>query len=274
MATIQLLGPQRFRPTVVEAVRAVGASPPFAVITAGWQEREDEVEELDLHLGARTINLELYRRCEAVFLHDRELFLAHRARQDRLRELQDLYRIRLGNAKAAARQLLERGGDPELLGQEIEAAFSALRAVDAHHAVRIREIRSEFDARWDPRSRDEVARRREEIESLLRGAGALLIAGGHVAVLLNRLRLFDVAGLVREMPVVAWSAGAMALADRVVLFHDSPRRGPATRRFSTWGSRCAPESSPSLTRAAGCCWTNRVVSPSSRAASSRRPAFR
>jgi hypothetical protein len=41
----------------------------------------------------------------------------------------------------------------------------------------------------------------------------------------DRLRLFDVLGLLGDRPVIAWSAGAMALAERIVLFHDDPPQG-------------------------------------------------
>ena len=44
-------------------------------------------------------------------------------------------------------------------------------------------------------------------------------------ILLNRLRLFDIGTLLADRNVVAWSAGAMALADRIVLFHDHPPQG-------------------------------------------------
>ncbi len=48
------------------------------------------------------------------------------------------------------------------------------------------------------------------------------MAGGHVGILIRCLRLFAV-GPPPELPVVAWSAGAMALTERVVLYND---RGP------------------------------------------------
>jgi hypothetical protein len=54
---------------------------------------------------------------------------------------------------------------------------------------------------------------------------AFAVAGGHVAVLLNRLRLFGLAELVGERPVFAWSGGAMVLGERLVLFHDDPPQG-------------------------------------------------
>ena len=54
---------------------------------------------------------------------------------------------------------------------------------------------------------------------------AVAIAGGHVAVLVNRLFMFDMRRLIGPRPVFAWSGGAMSLTERVVLFHDSPPQG-------------------------------------------------
>jgi len=45
-----------------------------------------------------------------------------------------------------------------------------------------------------------------------------------VGVLAHTLHLFDVAASLRS-PVIAWSAGAMALTDRIVLFHDRSPQG-------------------------------------------------
>ena len=58
-------------------------------------------------------------------------------------------------------------------------------------------------------------------------AAAVLVAGGHVAVLLNRMRLFGLGDALARRPLVAWSAGAMALTERIVLFHDRPPQGAA-----------------------------------------------
>jgi hypothetical protein len=60
---------------------------------------------------------------------------------------------------------------------------------------------------------------------VLAGTSALCLAGGHVAILLNRLRMLDVLGVAGEQPVFAWSAGAMAISERIVLFHDNPPQG-------------------------------------------------
>ena len=55
---------------------------------------------------------------------------------------------------------------------------------------------------------------------------AIAVAGGHVASLLNRLRLFGIGELARNKFVFAWCGGAMAISERVVLFHHSPPQGP------------------------------------------------
>ena len=62
MRPVVLLGPQRLRPDLVEAVDRVGVDGPVAAVTAGWQEREDEIDELSAHLRRPTHNLQLHRR--------------------------------------------------------------------------------------------------------------------------------------------------------------------------------------------------------------------
>jgi len=90
----------------------------------------------------------------------------------------------------------------------------------------VRDVHAEFASRWRPAEREAVVRERTEIAELLADCGTVAIAGGHVAVLLNRLRLFDLVGLIGSRTVAAWSAGAMAIGERVVLFHDDPPHGP------------------------------------------------
>ena len=60
--------------------------------------------------------------------------------------------------------------------------------------------------------------------------GAVLIAGGHVAVLRNRMRFFGLNGVLRDMhergvPFFVWSAASMVLSELVVLFYDDPPEG-------------------------------------------------
>lgn len=224
---LTLLGPQRLAPTVAGTLAslAVPGDAPVATVTAGWQEREPEDAELDQHLGGRTLNLALYRRVEQVFARDPEFQRAFQDRQARLRRMQVLYRVRLDAALSACHALFASAGDDPPLAEEREAALEAVRELDRRHLERVRAVHGEFEARWRPGGREALAREREQVAGVLGRVAALAIAGGHVAILLNRLRLLDVARHARNMTVVAWSAGAMAVSDTVVLFHDDPPHG-------------------------------------------------
>lgn len=225
MADLTLLGPQRRRAIVADAFDRLGVDGPVAAITAGWQEREGENEEIAEHLGRPVTDLLLHHRTEQVFAADPALFEAHRERQNRLREMQQLYRYRLDFAIEPARELLRRQDDSEILEEEQEAAIAVIRHLDEEHLVRIAKVNREFERRRRPHRRRAVREHRLEIAEVIDRSAAVVIAGGHVAVLLNRLRFFGIADLLEKLPVFAWSAGAMALGERIVLFHDSPPWG-------------------------------------------------
>jgi len=112
-----------------------------------------------------------------------------------------------------------------LLESERSAAIEDLRRLDAEHLERIRAVHADFDRAWLPLERESVATERAELAATLASCSALCIAGGNVRVLLGRMRLLDLLGAWTSGPIVAWSAGAMVLGSRVVLFHDSPPEG-------------------------------------------------
>ena len=225
MRTI-LLGPQR-RPTLEGVVRSLFPPPdlagPVATITAGWQEREPDDAELTAHLGGRAVNLGLYRRWLDVQDRDPEYFAGERELAAVLAELQELYLLRLDYALRAAYAVQRRAG---LAGAAaVEDAVAAVRELDAAHLRRVNGARGEFFARLVPHERPVIAEHRAEVSAVLADAAALVITGGHVGVLAEVLHLFNIAAALRS-PVIAWSAGAMALADRIVLFGDRSPRGP------------------------------------------------
>lgn len=227
--SVILLGPQRLQPILNQAVadvdRVVGGRGMLAVVTAGWEERELEIQELDAHVGFRAVNLEIYHRVEAIFAQDQELLTAMRQRHDTLREVQELYRLRLAHQMAALREVKERQGRHDLTDAAAKAALDAVRALDAEHLQRVEAVHQEFDARVRPSERPQVQRHKRELAEILKRCTMLCIAGGHVGVLLHRLRLFDVLALHGRRPIIAWSAGAMVCAERIVLFHDTPPHG-------------------------------------------------
>jgi hypothetical protein len=224
-----MLGPQRLQPTLRSAVSSLiddGRGGRIATVTAGWEEREDEDQELEAHLATDVVNLRLHERTEDVFHRDREYFAAQRGYYDRLRKLRDLYRLRLDHALEAARELYSlQHEDEQLLGAERREALATVRQMDAHHLERMRELRLAFDEQHRTYERSAVVKHRRELDAILSDCACLCVAGGHVGVLLNRLRLFGIESWARRMPLVAWSAGAMALSERIVLFHDTPPWG-------------------------------------------------
>jgi hypothetical protein len=241
---IALLGPQRFRPTVVEALDALGVEGTLLAVTAGWREREHEDEELREHVGRPLVNLQLYDRYERVLREDAELAAALAARQEQLREAQRLYRLRLDHALRAARELMARDQRSDFLEAHRRDAIRAVRTLDRQHLARLHRVHESFVEQWQPEKREAVIVQRREMAEALAGASALVVAGGHVAVLLNRMRLFDLPRLLDHQPIVAWSAGAMALSDRVVLFHDSPPQGAGNPEVLDAGLGLCPDLVP------------------------------
>ena len=79
--------------------------------------------------------------------------------------------------------------------------------------------KNDFYAAWRPEERPVIARHREEVGQILEQSQAAVVAGGHVGELTRVLHLFRVEPHLPQV-VIAWSAGAMALCERVVLFHD------------------------------------------------------
>lgn len=198
---------------------------PIVAITAGWRDSEGEIDDLQAEIGQPVEDLMLYHRAEEVFLREPQLRALKRERQDKLQELQRLYRIRLAPTVSAARKLMRIRSEPELLRVEQRAAISQLCALDRHHLRRIVAIHREFDSRRAQIQIPEAIAEREAVHKQLSNAGMVLIAGGHVAVLLNRIRLFRLGGILAQKPIIAWSAGAMALSDCIVLFHHNPPQG-------------------------------------------------
>jgi hypothetical protein len=220
---VTLLGPQR-RPTLDTVVASLRLEGPVATVTAGWQEGEPEDGELSRRLGARDVNLGLYRRWLDVQERDPGFAAGERSLQGVLEELQDIYLLRLDHALQAVYAIQRRSSD-RLRASVLAEAVSAVRDLDAAHLDRVRDVRGDFYQRLAPHDRPVIAEHRAAVAGLLGDAAALVVAGGHVGVLADALHLFNVAASLRS-PVIAWSAGAMALTERIVLFHDRAPQGP------------------------------------------------
>jgi hypothetical protein len=227
MRDYAVLGPQHLSPNLRLGLTGLGIRGPLVSITAGWQEREGEIDELRAHVELPVRDLGLYARAEQVYADDPELAAAARERQERLQELQDLYRLRLAALMGALAELGTRSAASRAVRHARRAALGDVRRLDRQHLAATATEHDRFARRWRPAERPGLAAHARTLAHAITGADAVVVAGGHVAVLLNRLRLFGLGELLRQRPLVAWSAGAMALSERVVLFHDRPPQGAA-----------------------------------------------
>ena len=85
-----------------------------------------------------------------------------------------------------------------------------------------------------------MAQHRAEVHGILSECDAVAIAGGHVSTLIGRMRLLDVAAGMTDKPILAWSAGAMVLTDRLIAFHDRPPEGAGNAEILDVGLGLAP----------------------------------
>ncbi len=222
---VVLLGPQPDYAEVGAVLDELEVDGRIALITAGWQENETEDAALVASLRRPTVNLTLNARSERVRVEQPGFAKASALRQAHLMHLHQFYRIRLEAVDEAAHAIGVRHVEADLLREQRSITVEQLRHLDHDHLHRCRAAWDAFDAEWPAAEQAAIARERAAIAAQIAKCDAVVIAGGHVAVLLNRMRLFDVLGQVGARPIIAWSAGAMALSDRIVLFHDSPPFG-------------------------------------------------
>jgi peptidase E len=242
-----ILGPQRPAPNLAQVLKHHQVSGRLAVITGGWRHDEDELEALQRDLGAsRIVHLPIYQWFDEVHAAEPVLAKAYNARQQKIRLYKQAYKTQLAatmNAVADLQDLVVK--DPALFQSELEFTLQALRAIDARTVERVNEIRNEFPAATCPWEYPEARERHARIKDSLAECDALLIAGGHVGVLRNRMYFLGMDLLLgpfveRGGLVAAWSAGAMTLADRILLFYDDPPDGRGEAEILDSGLRLTP----------------------------------
>lgn len=227
---IILLGPQPGYQTIREAVERLNPQGRVGMITAGWEEGEDEDHDLRVAIEeraeVRAANLRLFGRTEHLFVDDKQLIGLLQERQDELRELRVVYNSRLDLLLSAARATLAATTTRVSLEREQESSIDVVRQLDREYVERTSEVCARFDEMIRITERPSLVPHRHELADFLDHCAALVISGGNAAITLNRLRIFGILDDHPELPVVAWSGGAMALSDQIVFFHDSPPQGP------------------------------------------------
>jgi hypothetical protein len=230
---VTLLGPQR-DPELDRVLESLDLHGRIALVNAGWREREPDDELLSSLAGGDTVNLRLWHRMQEVWEADPEFAEADQRRRAVLEEMQELYLLGLDHVVGAITALHQHTPRAHAVREQaIADAEEIMQDMDRRHLERVSEVHQRFWQRWKPHERPAVAGAREAVSRELAEAHAVVMTGGHVGILVGALHLFNVAPQIR-VPVIAWGAGAMALTDRVVLFHDRAAHGPtATELFSS-----------------------------------------
>ncbi|MEP6632440.1 MAG: Type 1 glutamine amidotransferase-like domain-containing protein, partial [Lapillicoccus sp.] len=219
MTVTYLLGPQRFLTTAGLVVRGLGGDGPVATITAGWQERESDDAELDAVLDGRARNLRLYARMMEVIERDPEVAGTVLALRDAVDDLAGAYGVRLHHALDAVYAVRRRTGRADVVEAAFVDAVDALRRLDAWYLAEVRALYGEAAATGAVDNSGLFTEHRAEVAEALEDCQVLAVAGGHVGMLLRTMQFFRFRPP-PELPVVAWSAGAMAMTRTVVLFND------------------------------------------------------
>jgi hypothetical protein len=224
---VTLLGTQDGADLATE-VAAFGVDGPVALVTAGWEEGERNDAEVDRRLGGGSRNLNLYGRRLDVLESDPGYADAQRLLHTQLAGLRELYQLRLRHALSGVEVIRRRFAESDRRpGAELDAALEAVRTLDESQAAAIGAAYDRFYEQHPPHERASIARHRAEVAAIVAECGAIAIAGGHVGVLNDCLHLCNIAILIEERPLLAWSAGCVAVTERIVVVDDDDPAGRA-----------------------------------------------
>jgi hypothetical protein len=216
-----LMGPVGDGAAVARELATLGIDGPVALVTAGWEEAERNDAELDRVLGGGTRNLGLFGRRLDILESDTEYADEVRRVRALTTQLREVYLVQLRHALRGIEAVRQHdAGARRLAGVQLDEAIETVRALDERHAVRLEAVLGEFYEAYPPHQRPAIVAHRDQLAALLDDCAAVAIAGGHVGVLTDCLHVCNVGAMLGERPVIAWSSGAMAIAERVMVVDD------------------------------------------------------
>lgn len=221
---LTILGPERPDGVLPAVLQRHGVRGPVALVSAGWRYDEQRDEPLRAALNLTVHNLGLYQAFRELERDAPDLVRGWTKKQEALRKVKTLYRMRIVHAAAAATALWAERQDPEC--RWFNLAVRSLREADELFLVEARRLHAEFTEQLGPHRNRLVRATEARNADVLGGCEALLVAGGHVGVLRNRMAFFGLEPWLRKMKVYAWSGGAMLMCGRIVLYHDHTAYGP------------------------------------------------
>ena len=233
MSVTVLLGPVGEGTAVAEELQALGVDGPIALVTAGWEEAERNDGDLDRVLGGGTRNLGLFGRRLDIVESDPEYADEVRRVRALLADLREVYLVQLRHALQGVAAVRQHDVNARrLAGVQLDEAIETVRGLDERHATRVTAVHQEFYAAYPPHEREAIVAHRDAVRAIVDECAAVAIAGGHVGVLTDCLHVCNVGAILGDRPVVAWSSGAMAISERVMIVDDHDLAG---RPDELWG---------------------------------------
>lgn len=231
-----MLGPERPDPILPRVLEGVNG--PVALISAGWRYDEDRDEPLRDAIGRPVHNLRLYGAFQDIERDAPDLAAAHTRKQAALKAVKTVYRDAIVSSLAGVQKLWSDRRDPGC--PWFRQAVRHLQEVDALFLAECDRLHEEFAATERPLQHPRVQAVRDRIGDALAQCSAVLIAGGHVGVLRNRMAFFGLDTALRGHRVIAWSGGAMVLAERILLYHDHTTYGVGLAEYLDRGFGLVP----------------------------------
>ncbi len=226
-----VLGPRPGPDILGPALESLDLPPgPVATLSVGWRESDLEASGFSRGIpgcGRDLAPLQLGERVRRAFAQDPALARAHAELQEGVRAEEALYGARLRQAVEAGRAVARIAVPERYRDPWAEEAQRALLATDRFHFDSQRRFWSVFRERLRPLERPALRAERDEALDILDRAAAVMVTGGHVARIRNRMLLLELGEALARKPLVAWSGGAMALTRQVVLFHHNLPHGAA-----------------------------------------------
>ena len=188
---IHILGPQRPSPNLPNIIERHLPDGPLAVITAGWRIDEIDISALERDLNRPLYLLPLYGWFDRLGAKEPELASLHSERQIKIKSYKKVYNLQLRAAFDLWTKIAELAEEnPELYSMDEKDALAAVRITDRRAIERQDLIRKEFDQLNTPWTHTVTMPYHDKIKNTLKKCRGLIIAGGHVAVLRNRLFFF------------------------------------------------------------------------------------
>jgi hypothetical protein len=219
----------------------------IAVVSAGWRHEESQLRPLARDLRKPLELLPLYQWFDELGRKEPGLSKEHSSRQKKIKAYKDIYRLRLKYGIEFLTDMKKNHlKNPDSFSEDLKIAQNDIQRIDKDAIERLHRIRGSFPNLLTPWTHPSAIPFHEEIKETLAQCDVLLITGGHVAILRNRMFFFGLTELLKNFlqegkSIIAWSAGAMTLCEQIVLYYDDPPDGAGLAEVLDTGFSLIPK---------------------------------